>query len=84
MEVADGRNTGRHVVAGDHILGQDLLRDGSQADAHHPIEKRNQQHDTGSPLLQEAPEPKDDGALVLAQDSHRRCRRDQPEHHAHG
>ncbi len=52
MEIGDGGNAGGHVVAGDHVLGWDLLRHCPQADAHHSIDEGNEQHHTWSPLVE--------------------------------
>ncbi len=72
------------LVARDHLLRGDPQGDGPQRHAHHPVDRRDQQHQSGAALLHHPAEPEDDAALVLAQHPHRRCRqrkRAEQQHH---
>jgi len=69
VEVGDGGDARRHVVARDHLLRRNLLGNRSQAHAYQAVDERNQQHHAGSLLIEQAPETEDDAALVLAQDA---------------
>jgi hypothetical protein len=78
-EVADRVHPGGHVVARDQVLRRDVQRDGAEIDSHHPVDGGDQQDQPGALHAEQATEPEDDGALVLAQDADRRCRKRQ--HH---
>ncbi len=68
-EVGDGVDAHRDVVLGDHFLRRHVERDRPQVDLDHPVDDRDQQEET-RPLRfgQQAAEPEDDAALVLARD----------------
>src|SRR5256886_7421044 len=90
-EVDDRADLERHVVAGDHVLGRHVERDRLKAHLDHPVDERHEQ-DEPWPVAQAAgiedgpgaaPEPEDDGPLVLAQDLRKRADEedDRKDHH---
>ena len=68
-----------HVVAGDHLLRRDVERHRPQVDPDHPVDDRDQQDQAGPLLGDQAAEPEDHAALVLAQDPDRGAEEDQQE-----
>ncbi len=79
-EVGDRVHARRHVVLRDHFLRRDVQRDRAQVDLDHPVDDRDQQEEP-RPLRrrQQAAEPEDDAALVLARDLDRAQREDHDE-----
>ena len=72
-EVRDGVHAHRHVVLRDHLLRRDVQRDRAQVDLDHPVDDRDQQEEARPLRLgEQAAEPEDDAALVLARDLDRR------------
>ncbi len=68
-EVDDRVHLHRHVVARDDVLRRHVHDDRAQADAHHPVDRREDQDDAGPlRLRQQLAEAEDDAALVLVQD----------------
>ena len=80
-EVGDRVDAGRHVVAGDHLLRRDVERHRAQVDLDHPVDERDQQDQPRALLGDQAAEPEDHAAFVLAQHPHRGAEGDQPEDH---
>ena len=78
-EVGDGVDAHGDVVLGDDLLRRHVQRDRSQVDADHLVDERDQQDQAGALLGDQAAEPEDDAALVLAQDPDRRGEDDQDE-----
>ena len=73
-EVGHRGHPHRHVVLGDDLLRRDRERHRAQVDLDHAVEERDEQ-DEPRPLgsREQAAEPEDHPALVLAQDANRRA-----------
>jgi hypothetical protein len=73
IEVKHRVNLHRDVVTGDHVLARYLDDLDAQIHAHHFLDEGNQQHKAGPFDLLKAPQSKDHGALIFAQDPHARA-----------
>src|SRR5216117_3591533 len=90
-EVDDRADLERDVVACDHVLGRDVEGDGLEAHFDHPVDERHEQDESRAVPLpagvedrpRAAPEPEDDGPLVLAEDLRERADEedDRKDHH---
>ena len=70
-EVGDRVHPHGDVVLRDHLLRGHVQGDRAQVDLHHPVDDRDQQEEARPlRLRQQAAEPEDDAALVLARDLH--------------
>jgi hypothetical protein len=72
VEVQDRVDLERHVVARDQILARNLHHDRAQIDAHHLLDRGNQEDQPRAADAGETAEGEHDGPLVLAQDLDRR------------
>jgi hypothetical protein len=68
-EVGDCVDARRNVVLGDHFLRRDVERDRPQIDLDDPVDDRDQERDARPLRVEQTPEPEDDPALILAEDS---------------
>ena len=71
LEHDDGVDAGRHVVAGDHLLGRDGQRHQPLVDPDHLVHQRNQKPKSRLVQRTDMAHPEDHSALVFAQHGQR-------------